>query len=101
MRLESSRQISKKFQISSFIKILPMGAELFHADGQTDMIKLLVAFYNFAKAPNENRNSRMCKVSKFPKCVAICLKKSLTSVYYRHKSALTSLWLFSGHCFDF
>jgi hypothetical protein len=28
-----------------------MGAELFHADRQTDMTKLVVAFSNFAKAP--------------------------------------------------
>ena len=39
------------------MKIRPMGAELFHADGrtdgQTDMTKLIVAFRNFAEAPNE------------------------------------------------
>jgi hypothetical protein len=28
-----------------------MGAHLFHADGQTDMTKLVVAFRNFSKAP--------------------------------------------------
>ena len=28
-----------------------MGAELFHADGQTDVTKLIVAFRNFANAP--------------------------------------------------
>jgi hypothetical protein len=33
------------------MKIRPVGAELFHADGQTDMTKLTVAFRNFAKAP--------------------------------------------------
>ena len=30
-----------------------MGAELFHSDGRTDMIKLLVAFRNFAIAPKK------------------------------------------------
>ena len=30
------------------MKIHPVGAELFHADGQTDMMKLTVAFCNFA-----------------------------------------------------
>jgi hypothetical protein len=30
-----------------------VGAELFHADGRTDMTKLIVAFRNFAKAPKE------------------------------------------------
>ena len=37
------------------MKIRPVGAELFYADGQTDkqtgMIKLIVAFRNFVKAP--------------------------------------------------
>ena len=28
-----------------------MGAELFHADRQTDMTKLIVGFRNFANAP--------------------------------------------------
>ena len=36
------------------MKIHPVGAELFHADGwtdgQTDMMKLIVAFRNFANA---------------------------------------------------
>jgi hypothetical protein len=58
-----SRQIfeNKKAQISSFIKILPVGAKLFHVDGQTDgqinMTKLIVAFRNFANAPNNETHS--------------------------------------------
>ena len=51
MKLEFSRQIFDKIQISSFIKIRTMGAELFHADGRTDMTNLIVGFRNFAKAP--------------------------------------------------
>ena len=39
---------SKKFQTPNFIKIRPVGAELFHADGRKDMAKLIVAFRNFA-----------------------------------------------------
>jgi hypothetical protein len=30
-----------------------MGVELFHADRRTDMMKLIVDFHNFAKAPNK------------------------------------------------
>jgi hypothetical protein len=30
-----------------------VGAELFYADGRTDMTKLTVAFHNFATAPKE------------------------------------------------
>jgi hypothetical protein len=33
------------------MKIRPVGAELIHADGRTDMTKLTVAFRHFAKAP--------------------------------------------------
>jgi len=33
------------------MKIRPVGAELFHADGQADMTKLTVAFRNFANTP--------------------------------------------------
>jgi len=36
------------------MKIRPVGAELFHADGQTDMTKLIVVFLNFSKAPKED-----------------------------------------------
>jgi len=32
------------------MKIRPVGADLFHADGQTDKTKLIVAFRNLAKA---------------------------------------------------
>jgi hypothetical protein len=45
-------------KISNLIKIRPVGAELFHADGQTDTTKLIVAFRNFAKAPNVSGKTR-------------------------------------------
>jgi hypothetical protein len=32
-------------------KIRAVGAELIHADGQTDMMKLIVAFRNFVNVP--------------------------------------------------
>jgi hypothetical protein len=38
-------------QMSNFMKIRPVGAELFHADGRTDMTKLRVAFRGYANAP--------------------------------------------------
>ena len=41
----------KKSQISNFMKIRPVGAELLHVDGKTDTTKLTVAFRNFANAP--------------------------------------------------
>jgi len=36
------------------MKIRPVGAELFHADGRTDMTKLVAAFRNFANASTNN-----------------------------------------------
>jgi len=33
------------------MKIRPVGDELFHGDGRTDRTKLIVAFRNFANAP--------------------------------------------------
>jgi hypothetical protein len=52
MKLEHPRQIFEKYtNYKNNIKILSMGADLFRADGQTDMTKLKVAFRNYAKAP--------------------------------------------------
>ena len=52
MKLEFfSTDFRKKAQISSFIKIRPVGAELFHEDGRMDTNKLTVAFRSFANAP--------------------------------------------------
>ena len=43
----------KNTQISHFMKIRPVGAEMFDADGRTDITKLIVAFRNFANAPQQ------------------------------------------------
>jgi hypothetical protein len=43
-------RFSKNTQIPNFMKIRPVGDELFHADGRTDMTKIIVAFRNFSKA---------------------------------------------------
>jgi len=37
------------------MKIRPVEAKLFHADGRTDMIKLIMVFRKFAKAPKKNQ----------------------------------------------
>jgi len=39
------------------MKIRPVGTELFHADGQTEMTKLIVASRNLADAPQTGRRS--------------------------------------------
>jgi len=33
------------------MKIRPVGAEFFHAERQTDVVKLIIVFLNFAKKP--------------------------------------------------
>jgi hypothetical protein len=40
MKIEFSGRILENTPISNFMKIRPVGAELFHADGRTDMTKL-------------------------------------------------------------
>jgi hypothetical protein len=41
------------------MKMRPVGTELFRADGQTDMRKLMVAFRNFANAPDSHTLSKI------------------------------------------
>jgi hypothetical protein len=48
------------------MKIRPVGAELFHADGRTDKRKLGVAFRNTANAP-KNLSASLPKASRAPK----------------------------------
>jgi hypothetical protein len=45
---------SKNPKVRNFAKIRPVGAEMFHADGQTFMTKLILAFRNFANASNKS-----------------------------------------------
>ena len=49
------RQIFEKITNTQFHQIRLVGAELFHADRQTDMAKLIVAFRNSANAPKKGR----------------------------------------------
>jgi hypothetical protein len=49
-------RLKKNTRISNFTKICPVGADLLHAEGQTDMTKLIVAFGNFANALDMNTN---------------------------------------------
>jgi hypothetical protein len=49
--LEFSRQIFLNTQISNLTNVCPVGTELFLADKQTDMMKLIFEFRNFANEP--------------------------------------------------
>jgi len=50
-------RLSKNTQISNFMKIPPVMADMFHEDGridgQTDITKLFVTFLNFANKPKD------------------------------------------------
>jgi len=44
-------EFSEKYSISNLMKIYPVGAELYHAGGRTDRMKLTVVFRNCGNAP--------------------------------------------------
>jgi hypothetical protein len=48
------KRVLKNTQISNLMKIRPVVAELFHADGRTDTTKLIFALRDFANAPRKN-----------------------------------------------
>jgi hypothetical protein len=54
MKLALSGQIFEKYSNIKFHENPSNGAELFHADGQTDKTKLIVAFHN---TTNELKNA--------------------------------------------
>jgi len=58
----SSCKVSKNTQISNFVKIRLVGAEVFHVDRRTAMTKVIVAFHNYAIA---YKNNRMLKLALF------------------------------------
>jgi hypothetical protein len=60
------------------MKVCPVGAELLHADGRTDMKKLIVAFRNFASAL---KNSTFCPHSVFMCFVWISEQTAIISLY--------------------
>jgi hypothetical protein len=59
------------------MKISPVGAEFFHADGWTDMTKRIVAFHNFAKA---HKNVLQRVSTSFPFVILHCNSAALISV---------------------
>ena len=50
-----SCKVSKNSQISNFMKIRLVGAEVFHVDRRTDMTKVIFAFHNYANAYKKDR----------------------------------------------
>jgi hypothetical protein len=56
------------------MKIRPVGAELFYADGRTNMTKLIFAFRNFANAPKKVmfKHGYVHGIIVKPVCVFVC-----------------------------
>jgi hypothetical protein len=54
MKVVFSEQIIEKHPIPNFMKICPVGVELFPLDGWTDM-KLIIDVCNFASATNKRK----------------------------------------------
>jgi hypothetical protein len=58
MKLEFPPEIFENTRTSDIMEIQPVGAELFHAQGQTDwrtnMTKLRITFRSFKNAPDKN-----------------------------------------------
>jgi len=46
-------RFSQNLQISSFMKIRPVDAELYHGKRRTDTTKVMITFSNFANAHNK------------------------------------------------
>ena len=57
------REFRKNSQTSNFMEIPPVGAELFHADGQTDMARLTASFRNSAKVSKTKERRRAIAVN--------------------------------------
>ena len=60
-----STNFRKNSQMSFLMKIRPLGAELFHAGGLSDMTTLMFALRSFANARKRNTNAHWNKVFLF------------------------------------
>jgi hypothetical protein len=93
---------SKNPQILTFMKICPVGAQLFHEERQTDRradtIKLIAAIRNFANAANKSIWSK--KITKVPehglKPQSDVSKDDVRTKMEKHKE-LAELHIYTSH----
>jgi hypothetical protein len=71
------------------MKVSSVTAELFHADGRTDMTKLTAAFSNFANKPNVRLRTLLLYVH-----ATLCFKILFLSAvrYFTHYSMIQKEW---------
>jgi hypothetical protein len=79
MKLELSRQIFEKYPKFSFMKSRPVGAELYHADRQTDKHGVNSRFSQFCERAAKNPN--FWTRSAFIRCVWISEETAIISPY--------------------
>jgi hypothetical protein len=100
----------QKAQILSFIKIHPVGDKFsFHADRQTDITKLIVAFCNFANGHKIIKLNISFKLpiiwsdrNEFANCCVVSLNKSQplpSNLPYLSATTRSSGWYFFKTCF--
>ena len=70
-------RFSKNIQISNFMTFRPVGSKLFHADGWTDMTKLIVVCRKFANAPKNNSTTQLLVEFK-----TSCLKANVAEEWF-------------------
>jgi hypothetical protein len=86
IRLEFSRQIFEETSISNLMKIRSVGAELFLADGRTDITKLIVAFRNFVNAPKKGKCRLKINLLPLSVCVSLCPFKACEFLVRFHET---------------
>ena len=96
MKLEFSRQTLEKKKVLNFIKILPVGAKLFHANGRTDKVfrilrtRLKVIFKISAPPPTSSEGWTPCLqlivLNKNARTIFTNLPKGVKLVLERHET---------------
>jgi len=96
LNLNSVDIFLKNTEISNFMKIRPVGAELFHANGRTDMAKLTVTFRNFANASIMIRNGEFLTICKAGNVTSYeVLSRQSFSPVLNFFLSCSNQWLFS------
>ena len=92
-KLEISRQFLRNIQVSNFMKIRPLGDELFHADEwtdrQADMSKVIIAFRNFSSSLKIRIINDIKVLCRYPEAYTVRSRVRIPS-----RPVTTLIWLF-------
>ena len=93
-----STDFSKNTRIWNLMKIRPVEADLFHADGRTDgqtgMTKLTVAFHDFATAPKnwETKQRLTCHYDLFRQIIHLKKAMSKRNLFCFNAAFIGNMW---------